>query len=81
MKFCFSYQNYEQLGLLLNYFEGSNANNTLGVHINLAKAVFIQNDYNITNYYKLVAKDYLHTELIPVDFKLNELQTQQTINQ
>lgn len=68
--------------MLLSYFEGNGTDNTKpGTHINLAKAIFVQKDYNILNNYKQIAKNSLHTELITVDFKSNGLHAQQSINQ
>jgi len=53
----------------------------LGSKINLAKAIFIQNGYNISKNFKSVAKEYLQSELITVNFKSNGLQAQQAINE
>jgi len=78
--YCSSnYQNYKELGDLFNYFEKNNS--SLGTQINLAKAIFVQNDYNISKNYILSATEYLYSELITVNFKLNGLQAKQTINQ
>lgn len=73
-------ENYKNLGTLLNYFQ-SNSGEKLGTKVNLAKAVFIQNGYNILPKYKTAAKEYLNSELITVDFKLYGEQSQKTINQ
>lgn len=73
-------ENYKNLGTLLNYFQ-SNSGENLGTQVNLAKAVFIQNDYKILPKYKTAAKEYLNSELITVNFKLNGEQSQKTINQ
>lgn len=74
-----NYQNYKDLGELLSYFEDNNTG--LGTQVNLAKAIFIQNDYNISKFYKQAITKYVPSELIAVDFKLNGQQAQQTINQ
>lgn len=72
-------QNYKALGNLLNSLD-RNSDNNLSVQLNVAKTIFVQNGYNITTYYKSAIKDYLNTELTPVDFKLNGQQAQQIIN-
>lgn len=65
---------------MLNYFQ-ANSGESLGTEVNLAKAVFIQNGYNITEYYRSAAKELINSELISVNFKMNGAQAQQTINQ
>lgn len=65
--------------MLLNYFQYSSAE-TLGTRVNLAKAVFIQNGYNVLQNYKTLAKEYLNSEIITVDFNNNGQRAQQTVN-
>lgn len=78
--YCSSnYQNYKELGELFNYFE--NNHSSLGTQVNLAKAIFVQNDYNISKNYINSVTQYLYSELITVNFKLNGQQAQHTINQ
>lgn len=72
-------QNYKNLGYLLNSFN-KNSGNNLSTQLNVAKTIFVQSGYNITTYYKTVIKEYLNTELTPVDFKWNGQQAQQIIN-
>lgn len=64
---------------MLSYFEDNNTG--VGTQVNLAKAIFIQNNYNISKFYKLAITEYIPSELIAVDFKQNGQQAQQTINQ
>lgn len=70
---------YKELGLLLKYFQ-DNSGETLGSQVNLAKAIFVQNGYNISNNFKTVAKDVLNSELVKVDFNMQGPQAQKTIN-
>lgn len=77
---CFNNsQHYKDLGKLLNYFQYA-PTETLGTKVNLAKAVFIQNGYNVLQNYKTLAKEYLNSEIITVDFSNNGPKAQQTIN-
>lgn len=73
-------QLFKNLGALLNNIQ-VNSGDISGTQVNLAKAIFIQNDYNITTNFKMIAKEFLNSELITVDFKLNGHQAQKTINQ
>ncbi|XP_050437942.1 serine protease inhibitor 42Dd-like [Adelges cooleyi] len=71
---------FRMLGLLLDKFQ-ANASNALGTtQVNLAKAIFVQEGYNITSNYKTVVKELLKSELITVDFMNNGYITQQKIN-
>jgi len=68
------------LGLLLNYFQ-ANSGEKLGTEVNLAKAMFVQNGYNITNSFIKAAEDYLNTKLVTVNFKSDGVQAKHIINQ
>jgi len=73
-------QNFKNLGILLNYFQ-ANSGEKLGSEVNLAKAVFVQNGYNITKSYIKAAEEYLYSKLITVNFKSDGEKAKQIINQ
>jgi len=66
--------------MLLNYFQ-ANSGEKLGTQVNLAKAVFVQNGYNITKSYIKAAEEYLNSKLITVNFKSDGEKAKQIINQ
>jgi len=68
------------LGTLLNYFQ-INSGEKLGTEVNLAKAMFIQNGYNLTKNFIKAAEDYLNTKLVTVNFKSDGEHTKHIINQ
>lgn len=68
------------MGLLLNYFQ-VNSGEKLGTEVNLAKAIFVQNGYNITKNFIKAAEDYLKSKLITVNFKSDGEHTKHIINQ
>ncbi|XP_027841673.1 leukocyte elastase inhibitor-like isoform X3 [Aphis gossypii] len=73
-------QNFKNLGLLLNYFQ-ANSGEKLGSEVNLAKAIFVQNGYNITKNFIKAADEYLNSKLITVNFKSDGEHTKHIINQ
>jgi serine protease inhibitor len=66
--------------MLLNYFQ-TNSGEKLGSEVNLEKAVFVQNGYNITKSYIKAAEEYLTSQLITVNFKSDGEKAKQIINQ
>lgn len=85
LKYFFLYiyssnQNFKDLGKLLNYFQ-TNSGEKLGTEVNLAKAMFIQNGYNITKYFIKAAEDYLSSKLVTVNFKSDGENSRHIINQ
>lgn len=68
------------MGLLLNYFQ-SNSGEKLGTEVNLAKAMFVQNGYNITKNFIKAAEDDLNTKLVTVNFKSDGVHAKHIINQ
>jgi len=75
-----SNQNFKDLGRLLNYFQ-TNSGEKLGTEVNLAKAMFVQNGYNLTKPFLKAAEDYLNTKLVTVNFKSEGEHTRHIINQ
>jgi len=66
--------------MLLNYFQVNSGEN-LGTQVNLAKAIFVQNGYNITKHFIKAAEDNLNCKLVTVNFKTDGEHTKNIINQ
>lgn len=65
---------------MLNYFQ-ANSGEKLGTEVNLAKAMFVQNGYNITKKFIKAAEDYLNIKLVTVNFKSDGVHAKHIINQ